>query len=100
MYLAMMKASGSDGSAMSWSVGVMGDSLLDLPLARYALERGGHLRVGVEDLGVVDATSNVETVERAAALAAEVGRRVATPSEVRSLLAGPFAARKSGCRET
>jgi 3-keto-5-aminohexanoate cleavage enzyme len=93
MYLAMMQAS---GSAMSWSVGVMGDSLLDLPLARYALERGGHLRVGVEDLGVVGTTSNVETVERAAALAADVGRPVAMPAEALSVLAGPAAARNFG----
>jgi uncharacterized protein (DUF849 family) len=85
MYLAMMQA--SEGSALPWSVGVMGDSLLDLPLARYALERGGHLRVGVEDLGAVDTTTNVETVERAVSLAAEVGRSVATPSEARSILA-------------
>ena len=73
---------------LPWNVGVMGGSLLDLPLARYALERGGHLRVGVEDLGTLDGVSNAETVERAVALAAEVGRPVAAPSQLRSVLAG------------
>ena len=87
MQASGMESSGMEGSALPWSVGVMGDSLLDLPLARYALERGGHLRVGVEDLGAVDATTNVETVERAVSLAAEVGRPGATPSEGRSILA-------------
>ncbi len=73
MYLSMM-----EGSALQWNVGVMGDALMDLPLARYALERGGHLRVGIEDIGDVASISNVDTVNAAVALAAKVGRPIAT----------------------
>jgi 3-keto-5-aminohexanoate cleavage enzyme len=83
MYLAMLV-----GSSLPWCVGVMGDSLLDLPLARYALEKGGHLRVGIEDIGSVTAATNVETVRAAAALAAEVGRPVVTGADARAALVG------------
>jgi 3-keto-5-aminohexanoate cleavage enzyme len=86
VYLSML-----EGSKLPWMVGVMGGNVLDLPLARYALERGGHLRVGVEDLGEPDspgATKNVATVERTVALAAEVGRAVATTGNVAAVLAG------------
>lgn len=83
MYLTMM-----EHSSLPWSVGVMGDALLDLPLARYALERGGHLRVGIEDVGSSTSTTNVETVRAAVALAAEVGRPVAPVTEVRDTLIG------------
>lgn len=81
MYLSMM-----EGSRLPWNVGVMGDSLLELPLARYALERGGHLRVGVEDLGELDTVTNEETVLRAVALAREVGRAVASSSDAAAVL--------------
>jgi len=83
MYLSMM-----EGSNLPWMVGVMGDDVLDLPLARHALERGGHIRVGIEDLGQSDTTTNVATVERAVALAAEVGRTVANTDNVLAVLAG------------
>jgi uncharacterized protein (DUF849 family) len=92
LYLSMM-----EGSVLPWSVGAMGGVLLELPLARHALERGGHLRVGVEDIGRLDpntnattkADTNVDTVRSAVALCAEVGRPVATGDEVRGTL-GPL----------
>src|SRR2546429_619848 len=34
---------------LQWGVAVLGGSLLDSPVARMAVERGGHLRVGLED---------------------------------------------------
>ncbi|MFM2070767.1 MAG: hypothetical protein RLZZ623_1030 [Actinomycetota bacterium] len=83
MYLSMM-----EGSTLPWNVGVMGGALLELPLARYALERGGHLRVGIEDLGEVVSTTNVETVRAAVALAGEVGRNIASGPQAAALLAG------------
>ncbi len=81
MYLAMMA-----GSRLTWNVGIMGDSLMRSPLARYALERGGHLRVGIEDIAETTDETNAGTVTAAAALAAEVGRPVATPVQAAALL--------------
>jgi uncharacterized protein (DUF849 family) len=79
MYLAMI------GTAqIEWAVAVLGGPLLDTPLARAALERGGHLRVGLEDWD--DGPANVEQVEAAAALAGEVGRPVASIADAAATL--------------
>ena len=53
---------------------------------RYALERGGHLRVGLEDYSGQDTPTNVELVERAAAVCADVGRPLATSAEAATIL--------------
>lgn len=71
LYLAML---GDDD--LAWAVTLLGGNVLDTPVARMALERGGHIRVGLEDSP--DEASNVALVDRAAQLAAEVGREVAT----------------------
>ena len=75
VYLSMM-----EGSQLPWIVSLYGDPVLDSPLARAAMERGGHVRVGVEDAAGQSELSNVEMVSAAAALAAAVGRPVATGS--------------------
>jgi uncharacterized protein (DUF849 family) len=66
---------------------VLGGSLLDSPLARLALERGGHLRVGLEDH--MDGEPNAVQVERAVKLCAELGRPVASPAQAAQILALP-----------
>ncbi|MCA1480906.1 3-keto-5-aminohexanoate cleavage protein, partial [Bradyrhizobium sp. NBAIM08] len=71
VYLDMMA-----GSDLPWIASLFGDSMLDSPLARAVLERGGHLRVGTEDAAARSPRTNVEMVEAAVALAAEVGREV------------------------
>jgi uncharacterized protein (DUF849 family) len=50
-------------------------------LARLALERGGHVRAGLEDYAGPRTPSNVELVEEVAALARQIGRPLATPAE-------------------
>lgn len=82
MYLSMLA-----GADVAWQVSIPGGVLLESPIARYSLERGGHLRVGIEDTGGRTAMSNVETVERAVALAAEVGRPVARGAQASAALA-------------
>jgi uncharacterized protein (DUF849 family) len=69
---------------VEWAVAVLGGSLLETPIARAALERGGHLRVGIEDWD--DGPPNVEQVAAAAALGAELGRPVATIAQTEELL--------------
>src|SRR5206468_12440184 len=79
MYLAML------GSAsIPWAVAVLGGSVCDTPVARAALERGGHLRVGIEDWD--DGPPNVEQVAAAVALCNELGRPMATINETESIL--------------
>ena len=66
-----------EGVTLPWSVAVMGGDVLESPIGRRALERGGHLHVGLEDWGGVGAPTNTEIVHKAVALCEEVGRPVA-----------------------
>jgi 3-keto-5-aminohexanoate cleavage enzyme len=81
-YLAML-----GDAPIPWAVAVLGGSLLDAPIARPALERGGHLRVGLEDHDAGPA--NAAQVAAAARLAGEVGRRVASIDDATRILGLP-----------
>jgi uncharacterized protein (DUF849 family) len=75
LYLKMM-----EGLNLKWSVGYIGNkSVMDTPLARMALERGGSFRVGLEDWP--NGTSNVEQLNRAKEIINAVGRPVVTGAE-------------------
>lgn len=74
---------------LPWSVGVLGGDVFEDDLARHALERGGHLHVGLEDYSGSDKPTNEEIVARSVALCEEVGRPVATPAQAAELLALP-----------
>jgi uncharacterized protein (DUF849 family) len=82
LYLAML-----GDAPIPWAVAVLGGSLLDTPVALLALERGGHLRVGIEDWD--DGPANVEQVDAAAALCREIGRPVATIAQTATILGLP-----------
>lgn len=61
-----------------------------LPILYAALALGGNIRVGMEDnifyaKGVL-AKSNVEFIERAKRIAAEIGKEIASPDDARTLL--------------
>ena len=71
---------------LPFSVSIPGGDIVSNPVGRLALERGGHLRVGIEDyLGPLRPT-NVEILEETKKLCDEVGRPVATPQETSALL--------------
>jgi 3-keto-5-aminohexanoate cleavage enzyme len=78
-----------DGCDLPWFTAVVGGDMARTPIARLTLERGGHLRVGLEDHAGDRAPSNLELVEEAVALAAEVGRPVATPAQAAAALGFP-----------
>ena len=76
-----------EGTGLPWSVSVWGGDLFDTPIARRALELGGHLHVGLEEhFHPERKPSNEQIVRQAAALAAEVGRPVATIAEAERIL--------------
>ena len=90
LYLKMM-----EGLDLKWSVGSIGEpSIMDTPLARMALERGGSFRVGLEDWGT--GPSNVEQIERAKEIINAVGRPIVTGAEAIKYLDIPFAATRPG----
>ena len=84
VYLDLM-----EGCDLPWSVAVLGGDVMESGVARYALERGGHLRVGLEDFAGSRKPSNIQLVEDAVKLIAEVGRPLARPAEAPRILGLP-----------
>ena len=81
-YLEMM-----EGIDIPWAAAVLGGDLLAVPgFAQAVLERGGHLRVGLEDYAGARQPSNAELVSQAAMLAKNFGRPAATSSETAEIL--------------
>ena len=77
------------GTGLPWAVAVLGGDVVECGMARWALERGGHLRVGLEDFGGTRTPSNVDLIEAAVAAAHTAGRPVATCTEAAELLGLP-----------
>src|SRR5262245_58780476 len=69
-----------------WAVAGLGGDVLESGIARIALERGGHVRVGLEDYAGPARPTNEELVQGAVAVATAVGRPVATPDEAAKIL--------------
>jgi uncharacterized protein (DUF849 family) len=82
MYLAMLGDAG-----IPWAVAVLGGSVCDSAIVRPALERGGHVRVGIEDWD--GGPPNAAQVATAARLAREAGREVATIDDAARTLGLP-----------
>jgi 3-keto-5-aminohexanoate cleavage enzyme len=74
---------------LPWSVAVVSGDPWDGGVARHGLERGGHVRVGLEDYAGPRQPSNLELVEEAVALCREVGRPVASCEEAATLIRLP-----------
>lgn len=79
-----------EGCDLPWSVSVWGGDLLETPIARMALERGGHLHVGLEEHFSPDRTpTNEDLVREAAELVAKVGRPLASTAQTEQIMALP-----------
>ncbi len=79
-----------EGSGLPWSVSVWGGDLMETPIARLALELGGHLHVGLEEhFHPERKPTNEDLVREAAALVASVGRPVATGDDAQRILRLP-----------
>ena len=74
-----------DGCPLAWSVAVLGGDIFESELPQLALERGGHLRVGLEDHKGGPVT-NQELVARAVELAGQSGRPVASCADTAAML--------------
>jgi 3-keto-5-aminohexanoate cleavage enzyme len=70
-----------------WSVMCVGGNLF--PLVGAALERGGHIAIGLGDYPYPELGTprNADLVERIAQIAREMGREIASPPETRKILA-------------
>lgn len=82
LYLAMLGE-----RAIPWAIAIIDGDAVGHPLVRIALERGAHLRVGLEDQP--EGPRNAELVAAAASLCAELGRPVATLADAERILGLP-----------
>ena len=78
-----------DGTGLAWAVSAVGDDLTQTPVCAAALQRGGHLHLGLEFYGGERTPTNVELVEEAVAACHEAGRPVASPAEAAEILGLP-----------
>jgi uncharacterized protein (DUF849 family) len=83
VYLDLMAEAAEE---LNWGVAVLGGDAVGSGLARAALERGGHVRVGLEDHRGTRQPTNAELVAEVVALARECGRGVAGPAEAAAIL--------------
>lgn len=82
-YLSML-----EGTAIPWFVNYRDGDFAD-GFGRIVLERGGHVRVGIEDYGGPGTPRNEDLVAGIVALARSIGRRPATPDETVAILGLP-----------
>lgn len=80
-YLEML-----EGSDLPWSVAVLGGNAVDTGIVRLALERGGHVRIGLEDYAGPDQPTNRQLLDSVLAECRAVGRSPASPAEARRIL--------------
>ncbi len=85
VYLKMLH-----GMDLTWMVSAIGGDTVGSGLAREAIERGGHVRVGLEDYidtsGHRRKPTNAELVAEVVTLAESCGRPVATPTQAKAIL--------------
>jgi len=77
-----------EGTGLPWLVSVQGGDVMASGMARMALERGGHLQVGLEPSGD-RARSNAELVAEAVQAVQASGREPATFAQARALIGIP-----------
>ena len=76
-----------EGTNLPWSVSVWGGDLAETPIARLALELGGHVHVGLEEHWHPERKpTNVELVREMVELAGKVGRPIANCAQAADLM--------------
>jgi uncharacterized protein (DUF849 family) len=72
-----------------WAVSVVGGDVVGSGLAEYAVERGGHIHLGLEFFAGDRTPSNAELVAEAVAVCEHLGVAVASPDEAADILQLP-----------
>ena len=72
-----------------WAVSVVGGDVVESGLAEYAVERGGHIHLGLEFYAGDRTPTNAELVTEAVQVCEKAGVAVATPAEAAEILELP-----------
>jgi uncharacterized protein (DUF849 family) len=75
-----------DGSGLLWAVSVAGGDVVRSGMADLALERGGHIHLGLEFYGGERTPTNAELIREAIARCEAHGKRVASTVEAAAIL--------------
>ena len=75
-----------DGTGLAWAVSAVGDDLTRTPVCAAALERGGHLHIGLEFYAGGRTPTNAMLVEEAVAACGVAGRTPASSVEAARIL--------------
>jgi uncharacterized protein (DUF849 family) len=78
-----------EGCDLPWAVSLVGGDVVASEVALLALERGGHLHLGLEFFAGDRTPTNAALVTEAVELCAKVGRPVAAPDEAAAVLGLP-----------
>ncbi len=78
-----------EGTNLPWAVATLGGDVTETGLSRYAIENGGHIRLGLEDYAGPRQPKNLELVEEVVAIARKVGRPIATLEQAAEILKLP-----------
>jgi 3-keto-5-aminohexanoate cleavage enzyme len=73
-------------SGLPWAVAVVGGCVFESGMAKLALEKGGHIRLGLEDFAGERTPSNLQLLDEIAGLARAIGRNPASSREAAGLL--------------
>lgn len=73
-------------SGLPWIVSVFGGVINEMPVCRYIMEKGGHVRTGVEDACGNTSLTSAELVADLVAMANQVGRPLVKQSDTLEVL--------------
>lgn len=73
-------------SDLPWAVAVVGGCVFQTGMAQLAIERGGHIRLGLEDHADDRVPANLELLDEVVGLARSWGRQIATPAQAAGIL--------------
>jgi 3-keto-5-aminohexanoate cleavage enzyme len=82
-YLEMMEM---EGCTMPWATAVMGGDSNRCGMTKLAIERGGHVRIGLEDYAGDRKPTNLELVKEVIDIAKQCGRPLASMNEATKIL--------------
>jgi 3-keto-5-aminohexanoate cleavage enzyme len=75
-----------EGVDLPWATALLGGDAVASGITRYGIERGGHIRIGLEDWCGEGQPSNLDLIEAAVKVCREVGRPIATQEQARAIV--------------